>query len=111
LAIGIGLVVYGMGKIGIVLTIVSATMASVAYFMAQYAHLVAIAGGVILFCIIGCLGYVVVTNRKALIESLTCFEITKNKTWTEDTKNEVNTIQSNKTKKVIRELKHKENIG
>jgi hypothetical protein len=112
LVLGVFLAIYVSPKAGGGLVIGSLLLSPIAYFMAAYASIVAITGGVIFLLVIGYLIFYAAKHRKALIESMTSFELTKHKNWSDpNTKKEVSDVQSNSTKKIIRDLKHKEQIG
>ena len=112
LVLGIALTIYVSPKAGVGLIVGSLILAPVAYFFAQYAFIVAIVGGVFFLLVIGYLIVWAALHRKALVESMVSFEVTKNKLWTDPTtKALVNTVQSNTTRNIVRSLKFKENIG
>ena len=109
---GVFLAVYSNPKMGVSLVISSVACASIAYFMAEYAGYVALAGGSVVLISFGYLVYYTAVHRKALVESIMSFEIAKGKDWeNEKTKTEVSSIQSNVTKKLVSDIRFKERIG
>lgn len=110
--VGILILFYVSPKAGAPLIMTGVAVSSVAWFMVSYAWVVAIAGGVFFIMIIGYVIYFAANNRKAFLETVTSFEIAKGKEWTDPkTKTEISTIQSNKTKQMVKDIKFKENIG
>lgn len=104
LVLGIVTFIYGARRIGLGLAMASLVIAPIAYFMSAYIFIVAIVGGVILFGFLGVMAYMFYTHRKALVESVGAFEITKRARW-KDVKDKVSTIQSRTTKKLVSEIK------
>jgi len=109
LALGIFMAIYANPKLGISMIVASIVLASVAYFMAKYATFVAIAGGAIVLSMVGMLIYTLGVNRKALIESITSFELAKDKKW-KDVSPEVSKVQSKSTKSLVHTIKLRNSI-
>jgi hypothetical protein len=112
LVLGIALAIYVSPKTGVGMIVGSLILAPISYFFAQYAAISAIVGGVMFLIVIGYLLVWAAMHRKALVETMISFEVSKNKVWTDpSTKQEVNSIQSNSTKNIVKQVKFEENIG
>jgi hypothetical protein len=106
LVIGIFLFIYAKSELGIALAVSSLILACISYFMAAYALIVAIIGGIILICVIIYLIYFLCQNKKALVETVVSLENTKRKNWDDPgVKQEVSNIQSSSTKKIVHDLR------
>lgn len=110
--VGIFITIYAAKELGIALTLSGATMACVSYFMAAYALVVAIIGGVILLAIIAIMTRHVYTRKleleqsaNALKETVTAFEEVKKKEWDSDTKSLIGKLQSPKTKEMVHKIR------
>jgi len=110
--VGIFITIYAAKELGIALTLSGAIMACVSYFMAAYALIVAIIGGIVLLAIIAMMTRHVYTrkleleqNANALKETVTAFEEVKKKEWNEDTKSLVAKLQSTKTKEIVHKMR------
>ena len=109
-AIGVALAIWVSPKVGIGITVGSLMLSSIAYFMAQYAMIVAIVGGcVFLGGVIWAL-YTFIVHKKALVESAISMEALKHKDW-DEVKESIKDLQSNTTASLIRDIKYKERIG
>jgi hypothetical protein len=109
-AVGVAVALWVNPKIGIGITSAALILASIAYFMAKYAWIVAIVGGsLFLGAIIWGLWFFVI-HKKALVESTISMETLKHKDW-EDVKDNIKDLQSNSTSTLIRDLKYKNKIG
>ena len=120
---GVIVTAYVDKKTGIALIASALFIASIAYFMAAYAWIVAIFGGIVFFCAFAYIGYCLYVNRKdleirqkALEQSVKSFEVIKNIDWdasndaTNHAKEKVDLIQSPETKKLVNEIKLVEGI-
>lgn len=105
MAIGIFLAVYGVKELGVALAVTGAVMSCVAYFMAAYAFIVAIIGGILLVLLIIYLIRHIYVNRKALTETVLAMEPVKTKEWDADTKKIVSSMQSDTTKKLVNTIR------
>lgn len=107
--VGIALAIWVNPKMGVGITTASIILSSLAYFMAKYAALIAIFGGVMFLVMIIWFIYSFVIHKKALIESAVTVEMVKHKDW-EDVKVDVGNLQSNSTKDLINKIRHENQI-
>ncbi len=107
--VGIALAIWVNPKMGIGITTASIILSSLAYFMAKYAALIAIFGGVMFLVMIIWFIYSFVIHKKALIESAVTVEMVKHRDW-DDVKVDVGNLQSNSTKDLINKIKHENQI-
>jgi hypothetical protein len=110
LGVGVVLAIWVDPKLGVGVAAASLTVAAIAYFMAEYALIVAIVGGCIFLGFIAYAISIFVEHKKALVESAMTVEMTKNGEW-DEVKGGVTNVQSNSTRKLINDIKMKYNIG
>jgi hypothetical protein len=110
LGVGVVLAIWVDPKLGVGVAAASLTVAAIAYFMAEYALIVACVGGCIFLGFIAYAISIFVEHKKALVESAMTVEMTKNGNW-DEVKGGVQNVQSNSTRKLINEIKLKYNIG
>ena len=110
LVIGIFLAIYASPKLGASLSVTCILIGAVSYFMSAYAVYVAMLGGAVVLGILSYLIYHIYINRKALLETILCFDLIKQKDY-KDVKEEVNKVQSTSTRQIVQDIKLKERIG
>jgi len=111
LLLGIFLAVYANPKLGTSLAISCAIMACVSYFMAAYALIVAIVGGVFLLGLVAYSAHYLYVNRKALEETVKSFEkVKENGIKDPEIEKSVNDLQSLQTKQIVHEIRLKEGL-
>jgi GTPase SAR1 family protein len=109
-ALGVAIAIWVNPKIGIGITSACLIMSSIAYFMAKFAWIVAIVGGVLfLGGVVWALWFFVI-HKKALVESTISMETLKHKDW-DEAKDTIANVQSTSTASLIRDLKYKNKIG
>jgi hypothetical protein len=105
--VGVFMAVSGNTKIGTSIAITSLVVSAVAYFMAAYAWIVALCGGVLFIIAFGFVIQYMYRYKKAVIETATSLEVVKSSDkilW--DTNRElVQKIQSPHTSKIIKDIK------
>jgi len=109
LILGVVMVIKGMVKTGYTLVLASLILIPLFMFIGTYPVIVAIAGGVIFFGIVGVALYEFFTHRSALIETVKGVEEFKKKNsrgW-QDAKDKLNEAHSTNTKKLLNDVKHK----
>ncbi len=111
LLLGIFLAVYANPKLGTSLAISCAIMACVSYFMAAYALLVAIVGGIFLLGLVTYSVHYLYINKKALEETVKSFEkVKENGIKDPEIEKSVNDLQSLQTKQIIHDIRLKEGL-
>lgn len=109
---GVLISIYVNPKTGIPLIVAAITCSSIAYFMAQYAWIIGLIGGLFFLGIIVYAIYYIYVHKKALVESITSLELLKNAKGEWNTiKQNVKNIQSPTTQKIVSSIKYDERIG
>jgi ElaB/YqjD/DUF883 family membrane-anchored ribosome-binding protein len=111
LVIGIFLFIYAKSELGISLSVSSLILACISYFMAAYALIVAVVGGLILLAVICYLIWHLFQHKVALKETVKNFEEIKHKEWNDPgVKDKVSFSQSPSTKKIVHEIRMEEGL-
>jgi len=106
LLIGIFLAIYADKSLGSAIAISCAVMACVSYFMAAYALLVALAGGILVLLLLAYAVHYLYLNRKAFEETVESFEKVKDKGIKDpEVEKAVNDTQSDTTKKMVHNIR------
>jgi len=106
MVVGIFLIISNYaGKLGFTLLAGSGATAAVAYFMVNYAEIIAIAGGILLLAVILYVLYNAWVDRKAVKENVMAMEVSKHRQWDRSMKDKVGRLQSESTKKRVKQVK------
>ena len=102
---GITFIVFGVRAFGASLVGIGIITIALSYAMIQFATVIAICALILILAIICYSGYLLIKYRKTIKELVVSGEIMKNKEWNDETKQEINEIQSNETKLIVAEEK------
>lgn len=106
LLLGIFLAIYANPKLGTSLAISCAIMACISYFMAAYALLVAVFGGLFILAILAYAIHSLYIYKKSLTETVKSFEFMKAKAVKDpETEQLINAVQSTQTKQIVHEIR------
>jgi len=102
---GIAMVVFGVRSFGVSLVTIGILTVALCYAFIVYSTIIALTALSLVLAVLIYACYVLYKNRNSIKELITSAEIMKNKEWNDETKKEINDIQSTKTKLIVAEEK------